>query len=134
MLKTLIAIAIASGIAVSGFIGIGGAQEDKVQDNRPFMRAKVEHAKEIVGGLALEDFDAIAKYAQKLTLLSQESNWNVYQTEKYVKMSDDFRGATARLYEAAKEKDLEGATLAYFEVTLNCVRCHKEVRRKEQVK
>jgi hypothetical protein len=61
-------------------------------------------------------------------LLSHESNWNVLQTEEYVLDSSDFRRRTDGLIRAAKSKNLEGASLAYVEVTLSCVHCHKHVR------
>jgi hypothetical protein len=43
-------------------------------------------------------------------------------------MSSEFRGSAQRLRDHAKEKNVDAATLSYFEVTLNCVRCHKYVR------
>lgn len=103
--------------------------DDEVQpDAKAFMAQKLDHSRNIVSGLALENFDAIEESAQKLTLLSHESNWKTFQTEEYLDMSDDFRDSTSRLKQAAREKNLDGSTLAYFEVTMNCVRCHKHLR------
>lgn len=111
--------------------GLTPAQEqDKVELNRSkFMRAKVEHSKQIVEGLAMENYDAIAQNAQDLMLLMNESMWNAFQTPEYVAMSGEFKAAAEHLREAAHNKNVDGATLAYFEVTLTCVRCHKYVRR-----
>jgi hypothetical protein len=93
-----------------------------------FMRAKLVHSQRILEALALEDFPQMAKHSQDLKLLSQESVWNVLQTEQYVKFSDDFRRRADALTDAAKKKNLDGASLAYVELTLNCVQCHKHVR------
>ena len=89
---------------------------------------KLDDSKNIVAGLATEDFDLISKSAQDLMTLSQDAEWNVIQSQAYFRMSSEFRSSTERLRDAANNKNLDGATLAYFEVTLSCVRCHKYVR------
>jgi cytochrome c556 len=101
--------------------------------NRPFMQAKMDHAKGILEGLALENFDGIETSAQNLILLSHESAWNVIQSPDYIEMSSDFRASVGRLRAAAKDRNIDGATIAWFEVTLNCVRCHKDLRKKKHV-
>ena len=112
-----------------------GIQEQKIQkDSKPFMQRKLDDVKEIVTGLALEDYDLMSKSAQDLMLLSHESEWNVFQSESYLHMSREFRGSAQRLRDSANDKNLDGATLAYFEVTLNCIRCHKYVRQTNDLK
>lgn len=108
------------------------APQDQEQDFdteiSPFMQRKLDDSRDIVSGLALEDFETIGKSAQDLMLLSQEADWQVLTTPEYLKMSGEFRDAAERLRDCAKDKNIDGATLAYFEVTLSCVRCHKHVR------
>ena len=133
-MKILItSIAVCTLIAITAAFSISSAQQIEDQqvkeDAKLFMRAKLEHTKSIVEGLALEDFDAIGDHAQRLILLSNETNWRTFQTEEYLDLSEEFRGSADRLRTAAKERNLDGSTLAYFEVTLNCVRCHKYVRK-----
>ncbi len=125
-------------IMAMAILGSGGAAwclvrqepEPVQQSNRPFMQAKLDHAKAIVEGLALENYDIIRTNAERLTLFSMESAWNVIQAPEYLSMSSEFRGSTQRLQEAAKAGNIDGATLAWFEVCLNCVRCHKYLRQK----
>ena len=133
-MKTFIAsIAICTFVLVAAVFSISSAEQNEdqpiKQDAKVFMAAKLDHTKKIVEGLALENFDAIGDHAQKLILLSNETNWRTFQTEEYLDLSQEFRGSADRLRSAAKEKNLDGSTLAYFEVTLNCVRCHKYVRK-----
>jgi len=97
-------------------------------DSKSFMNRKLSASKGIVEGLSRENYDLLEKCAQDLMLISQEANWKVLNTKPYLKMSADFRSSAERLRDAAAEKNLDGATLAYFEVTLNCVRCHKYIR------
>ena len=42
--------------------------------------------------------------------------------------SREFRRACESLRSAAKDKNLDGAALAWMEVTLKCIQCHKYVR------
>ena len=54
---------------------------------KPVMRLKLDHSKNLLEGLALEDYDKIRKSAQQLGLLSLESGWKILQTEEYAKQS-----------------------------------------------
>lgn len=93
-----------------------------------FMRAKLAHADRVLEGLAVEDYELIERAAQELSLASLDSNWQVLQTEDYVRQSAEFRRSCDALKKAAQEKNLDGATIAWVEVTLKCVQCHKYVR------
>ena len=117
-------IAIALGMSMLPMGRLGRSQE-KV---KTFMRVKLDHSQRVLEGLATENYDEIANNAERLTLLSQEVDWNVIQTAEYTRLSAEFRRATQDLAKAAKAKNLDGATLAYVTVTLNCVQCHKHVR------
>ena len=96
-----------------------------------FMKVKLKHSANIVEGLALEDFKKITKSAEELLMLSQKADWNTLKTEAYLDMSNEFRASVRRLQKAGTERNLDASTLAYFEVTLSCVRCHKYVRGKK---
>ena len=97
-----------------------------------FMRAKLGHSQNVLEGLSLEDYDLIARGAQELSLASQESSWQVLQTEDYVRQSAEFRRACDNLRRAADTKNLDGAVLAWMEVTMKCVQCHRYVRDEER--
>jgi cytochrome c556 len=100
-------------------------QADKVA---PFMRIKLTHSQDVLEGLAVEDFDLIDRGAQQLSLTSEDASWQVLQTEDYARMSADFRRSCDRLRAAARGKNLDGAALAWMEVTMKCVQCHKYIR------
>ena len=118
-------IAVAALACLSLLVAPGRTDEDPVD---AFMRAKLTHSKEVLEGLTLEDFDQIAKHGQELSLLSQAAAWNVLQTPEYKQHSLEFRRSADSLTKAAKNKNLDGAALAYVDVTLKCVNCHKYVR------
>ena len=114
-------------LASIGLLASSGLGQQR-GDNREFMRAKLDHSQKVLEGLALEDFDMIAKHGQELSLLSLAASWQVLETMEYQQQSVEFRRAADALTEAAKKKNLDGAALAYVEVTMKCVNCHKYVR------
>lgn len=121
----------AIGLAMVVGMTLLQAKTNGEQDEKPvktFMHAKLAHSQDILEGLAIENYDQIAKSAQSLTLLSEEAGWNVLQTAEYTRQSDLFRRNTKALTDAARKRNLDGATLAFVQVTLNCVECHKHVR------
>jgi hypothetical protein len=93
-----------------------------------FMRMKLAHSADVLEGLSLEDYDLIAKGAQALSLASRDSNWQLLQTEDYLRQSMEFRRACDGLRRAAKEENLDAAVLAWMDVTMKCVQCHRYVR------
>lgn len=97
-----------------------------------FMRAKLAHSQDVLEGLAVEDFDLIDKGAQQLSLASEDASWQVLQTEDYARQSGEFRRSCDSLRKAAKAKNLDGAALAWMEVTMKCVQCHKYVRNERE--
>ena len=103
-------------------------QAQESPELRKFMRAKLVHSQELLKGLVTEDLNAVAKQAQDMAMLSQDASWKVIQTAEYLQRSNEFR-RTCETMETAKKGNLDAATLAYVKVTLQCVDCHKYVRR-----
>lgn len=126
-MKRLMLLCLCASLVV-GFISAPGHSQ-KPDELSSFMRAKLTHSQKVVEGLATEDYEMIAKSAQEMSLLSQAASWQVLQTPEYAQHSREFRRATDSLTEMGKQKNLDGAALAYLDVTLKCVNCHKYVRR-----
>lgn len=93
-----------------------------------FMRKKLEHSQKVLEGIAIGDFDKISRHAGELLDLSKLAEWRVLTTPRYELHSNDFRRSAQTLIDEAKAKNLDGAALAYVDLTLNCVKCHKHVR------
>jgi cytochrome c556 len=66
--------------------------------------------------------------SDRLVKLSQASGWMARQTPEYELFTTEFRRAAAELSRAAAEKNMDGATLAYTQMTVSCVSCHKYMR------
>lgn len=122
----LCAVVVAAAIVARS--GTSVAEQPKVDDVGGFMRLKLTHSQHVLEGLTVENFDAIARGANALALASQASSWQVLQTEDYARHSAEFRRSCESLETAARDKNLDGAALAWMEVTMKCIQCHKYVR------
>jgi hypothetical protein len=92
------------------------------------MVEKLKHAKLLLEGIALGDFDKIINSSEELIQLSKTAEWHVIKTPRYEMFSNEFRRAADVMIQKAKIKNLDGVTLSYFELTMSCVRCHAYVR------
>jgi len=117
-----------AALAMITAIWLANVRAEQPNKVSKFMRAKLGHSQKILEGLATDDLEMVAENAQDLSLLSLEAGWQVLQTEDYQQQSREFRRATDALKSAAKKKNLDGAALAYVDVTMKCINCHKYVR------
>lgn len=102
--------------------------DKKDRGTSDLMKKKLEHSQKVLEGIALNDCDKIVKHAEELIALSKLAEWKVLKTAKYEVYSNEFRRTAQNMVDEAKTKNLDGATLAYLDLTLNCVKCHKHVR------
>ena len=121
----LVLLVLAATMA-AGLIASGEGQERSPLQT--YMRQKLEHAKNALEGLAVEDFALIAKNATAMRELSEDARWRVSPNVNYLRLSAEFQDLAGELAAKAKERNLDGATLAYVKLTMNCVKCHKLVR------
>lgn len=121
-------------IGVLGFVGFGLAtegadtKENKEKKAPTVMQRKLIHGQRVLEGLALNDFAKIKAGADGMKECAQEASWRVLQTPKYELYSNDFVRHLEEMQTAAKNKNLEAASLAYVETTLTCIKCHQHVR------
>jgi hypothetical protein len=94
----------------------------------PAMALKLRHTHELITALAVEDYDRLADSTQALKRVGRDTLWKVSPNIAYVKYSSEFAMIADELARCAREHDLNGATLSYVRLTINCVDCHKDVR------
>ncbi len=112
-------------------LSTGRAGQQEKQNRSEFMRRKLEFSKNVLEGLALEQYPIIEKNAKALKILSQAAEWEVPMipnASDYVALTSEFQRNTDELVKTAKQGNIDGATLAYVKLTMNCVQCHKYVR------
>lgn len=113
-------------LSIALIAGVGQAEEPAPL--KKFMQAKLEHSQKLLAALTTEDFEAMAKQSQELSLLTLAEEWSVLHTVEYDQHSREFRRAANALTEAAKKKNLDGAAFAYVDLTMKCVNCHKYLK------
>ncbi len=96
------------------------------------MRLKLEYAQKVLEGIALEDFELIAFNAEKLKAISQSAEWQHRKSAEYQRHTGDFTRQAEALVKAAERKNVDAATVAYFQLTASCVSCHRHLRGTEQ--
>jgi hypothetical protein len=92
------------------------------------MAKKLKNSQSLLEGLALADFPKITRSAEQLIQLTKTEEWMVHKTPRYEVNSNEFRRAAETVVEKARAKNLDGAALAYFDMTMSCLRCHQYVR------
>ena len=106
----------------------GQGQAEDTKKVAELMRKKLKHSQKVLEGIAVADYEVISQNADELIQISKALEWNVVKTPRYELHSNEFRRAAENLIQRAGEKNIDGAALAYVDLTLTCVRCHKYVR------
>jgi len=115
---------------VSGHAPVTELNQDQDDvSRRDMMRTKLTAAKNIVEGLANEDYKLIEQSANDIAELTKAEKWLAYKSDEYAAQSKYFRIAAEELAKNAKNKNLDGATMRYFNMTTRCVDCHKMLRK-----
>jgi len=105
--------------------------QEKSSDREPpsiWMKKKLEHAQKILAGLTEADFDKIRLNAQDLNFLNALEKWERSDMPEYKRQLGFFEFANRELIRQASEKNLDGAMLAYHQLTISCMQCHRVVR------
>lgn len=111
-------------LGVPVFYGHGGEQDVM----KKLMTRKLENAQKVLEGVAVNDFDLVVKHADELIAVSKAAEWRVLKTPQYELYSNEFRRSAETMIKQAKAKNTDGVALAYVDMTLSCVKCHKYVR------
>jgi cytochrome c556 len=120
---SLVVAAVAARCATAG-----SEPEPQSQTLKKEMARKLKLAQSLLTGLTFEDFGVLAGNAEALKRVGEETLTKVSPDLTYVKYSTEFVTLTEELARRAKARDLNGATLSYIRLTINCVECHKHVR------
>lgn len=136
IMKRTIAQSLCLGLLGLAAVGLAWSatranQPEQKHTRAEFMRQKLNFAKDVLEGLALEQFATIEKGGKALKKLSEGAEWEVAtipSATDYVMLTTDFQRHADELVKQAKAKNIDAATLAYVKITMSCVQCHKFVR------
>jgi hypothetical protein len=120
---------LALGLLLLGGISSPPGTAQDADGLKRLMISKLKNSQAVLEGLALNDFTKISRGAEHLIQISKTAEWSVRKTAKYELFSNEFRRAAATIVEKARDKNLDGAALAYFDMTMTCLRCHRYMRK-----
>jgi hypothetical protein len=123
-------LSIALGASLMALTGtwLVHAQSKTGPTTSEIMKLKLDYAQSLLTGIATENYDLIYLNAESLSKLSRDSAWRARQTPQYELFSAEFRRHLDAISKAAKDRNLDAASLAYVQMTLSCVQCHKYMR------
>jgi cytochrome c556 len=124
------------------FVGHGLAQPKKPAAEPPpsfekeLMEKKRQSAHAILDALTAGDHDALKREATALVRLAERPIFLTdgkgaqpkNKTEEYQFQVKKFKHAADDLLTAAEAKNLDGAALAYSDLTRTCIKCHTHFR------
>jgi hypothetical protein len=116
------------GVIVAVLLPALASRSEETKPPEDDMQKKLEYAKNILDGLVMEDFDKIAQSAKALNELGKRK-WLENESAAYRTQNQVFWFTTGTLILAAEDKNIDGATLSYTQMTHSCVNCHKLIRR-----
>jgi hypothetical protein len=97
-----------------------------------WMRKKLDYSKEILEGISTADFDQIAKNAEAMRALGKVEAFVRSRTPGYRTQMQIFDEANAEILKQANRDNLEGSALAFTQLTISCVNCHKQIRESDK--
>jgi cytochrome c556 len=93
-----------------------------------WMKQKLRASQEVLKGLADGDFESAGANAQTMNLMTYLEKWARADRPEYKTQLRLFEFADRELIKAASQQNLDAATLAYTQLTISCVNCHRIVR------
>lgn len=117
-----------SALFALSWMAVAIAADEPAKTPSVWMRTKLENSQKILSGLATNDFDAIARSAKSMNSLSELEKHVRAGAPDYRTQLQIFRAANEDLIKQANKKNLDGCALAFHQLTLSCVNCHKALR------
>ncbi len=95
---------------------------------KEFMRKKLSASNQILEGLVVDDLSLVVSGSEALLKMSAAEKWRTSNDMMYLQHSRDFRQSVETLRNKAKKESIDGAALAWVDVTMGCIQCHEWVR------
>jgi hypothetical protein len=93
-----------------------------------WMEKKLQYTQDILRGLVSGDLDDVAEKAEQMRVLSRVEGWIRNRKPGYRAQLQAFELANAEILRNAQADNVDGATIAFQQLTISCVSCHKILR------
>lgn len=95
-----------------------------------WMKRKLTESQKVLEGMTRGDFAMIETSAKGMQAAGILEAWDRADRPGYKDQVQSFELANDAIIASAQAKNLDGVTLAYSQLTISCVQCHKIVRDK----
>ena len=104
--------------------------DEKIDDKNPsiWMKKKLDYSQNILAGITAEDFDKIADNARAMKGLGKFEAFVRGRNVAYTRQLQAFEDINDEIIRQADNDNVEGVALAFTQLTVNCVNCHKVLR------
>ena len=92
------------------------------------MKKKLDYSQAILRGLATGDFEMIKTNGVQMRLLNRVEGFVRRRNPRYRMHVRAFENICEEIVEQANDENLPGVTLAFNQLTVNCVNCHRSLR------
>lgn len=127
--RAMFVFAVTALIAGATNVALVSSQESA---ETSLMQAKSDYAHRLLDALVVEDFGAVRDEAFRLKAVAETADWKAIESEAFVRQSEAFIRATDEIMAAAREENGDAVALAYMDLTLKCVHCHRLLRRADK--
>ncbi len=110
----------------------GQGQADAENETSVWMVKKLEYSQAILQGLAMADFEAIKSNGVRLHLLNKVEGFVRRSNPRYKRHVRAFEEICDEIVDQADQENLAGVTLAFNQLTINCVNCHRSLRNEDK--
>jgi hypothetical protein len=93
-----------------------------------WMNKKLEYSQNVLAGIANADFEKIVTNAESMRNLSKIEGFVRRQTPGYRTQLGIFEESADEIIRQGKKNNVDGAALAFTQLTISCVNCHKHLR------
>ena len=103
---------------------------EKIDDKNPsiWMKKKLDYSQNILAGITAEDFDKIADNARAMKGLGKFEAFVRSRNAAYTRQLQAFEDINDEIIRQVDNDNVEGVALAFTQLTVNCVNCHKVLR------
>lgn len=126
-MRNVMIILLAGTSLIPLFLMLARAEDKPDLPAGKLMEKKLHLSQAILGSIVTEDFSSMSANAGALLVLAK-TQWLRDETPEYRAQLKDFWIVLEGLKSAADDKNADGATLAYVQMTLTCVNCHKYLK------
>lgn len=96
-----------------------------------WMRKKLDYSQNILAGITSGDFELVRQNANAMRGLGRIEIFVRARTPGYKSQMQVFQEANDELLRQAQKENADGAALAFTQLTISCINCHKQIRENE---